>query len=90
MHQRLFFRHVLDALLNCDDLEVAVTNIKTSLKDVYMKIQNNQFPLEKFQITKKLAKEPNEYKDGVKLPHVEAAKKMRKDGDQSFITFRAI
>jgi len=73
-------KHVLDSLLNCDDLEVAVTNIKTSLKDVYMKIQNNHFPLEKFQITKKLSKEPNEYKDGVKLPHVEAAKRMRKDG----------
>lgn len=56
--------------LNIDD---AVGNIVTFLSELAKKVNNNQISLAKYVITRSLTKRPQDYPDGVALPHVAVA-----------------
>lgn len=58
---------------NVDD---AVGNVLAFLTDLASKVRNNQFSLSKYVITRALTKRPQDYPEGVSLPHVMVATRL--------------
>lgn len=58
---------------NVDD---AVGNVLSYLSDLASKVNNNQTSLSKYVITRALTKRPQDYPDGIALPHVVVANRL--------------
>ncbi|WBY56029.1 DNA polymerase alpha catalytic subunit A [Plasmodium yoelii yoelii] len=71
------------SLSHTDDLSIQndlSEQIHEYLRSVYQRIQNDEFDLEHYVITKKLTKNVNEYQEKNSLGHVLVAERMIKDG----------
>ncbi|KAL1561351.1 DNA-directed DNA polymerase [Salvia divinorum] len=62
---------------SCDDVVEVIHN---SLMKVQEEMRNGQIPLEKYEISKRLTKEPEEYPDSKSQPHVEVALRLKRNG----------
>jgi DNA polymerase alpha subunit A len=62
---------------NVDD---AVGNVLTYLEGLAHNVRNNEIDYSKYVITKSLTKDPSQYADGLGLPHVQVALRLRRNG----------
>ncbi|KAA8490764.1 DNA polymerase alpha catalytic subunit [Porphyridium purpureum] len=60
--------------------EEAVSNVLIFLEQTAENLRANRVPLQQYVITKSLTKNPEEYPDGLNLPHVQVALRRKKNG----------
>ncbi|ETO08556.1 hypothetical protein RFI_28829 [Reticulomyxa filosa] len=74
-------QYILDIILSSDkNVDDVVSSIHEYLYQVRKKFDQNQFQLEQYNITKKLTKQPSQYPDANKQPHVRVALQMQNMG----------
>lgn len=73
--------YALNQILYEEQSDVALENIHDYLKTLAAKVRENQIPIQQYIIRNKLGKNPKDYPDGKKLPHVQVALRRLEAGE---------
>ena len=71
---------ILDGQKTKDEIVILILDF---LKDVASKMNKNEYPIELYVITKQLTKNLEDYADGKSLPHINVAKRLKENGDNT-------
>jgi DNA polymerase alpha subunit A len=75
--------YLLNIILSDRNKEDIVNLIFDFLKALANKMDNNEYPISDYEITKQLTKNVEDYTDAKALPHVKVAKRLKEKGDMT-------